>query len=142
MKKWLFAIGISLFIAFNLANSPFFPTGYENVFIDMSRDSLIKVRGNHFTTSKLPNGNTILTEGGSADSLITKAMYFITPSDTLYEVVIEFADYFDLEKYMKDTYGTPNVNGEEWLKKLENGKELYIWQYQNRLCIARGDLYR
>lgn len=142
MKSLFVFLFIGLAYAATLSPSPYFPVGYENVYIGMSKDSLIKVRGDHFRESKSPDGNLVLHEGGSADSLIVKAMYFVSPQDSLYEVIIEFADYFNLEAYMKDTYGEPNLNGEEWLKKLDDGKELYIWQYLNRLCIAKGDLYK
>jgi len=59
-----------------------------------------------------------------------------------YEIIIDYKDHFELYQYLLDLYGAPNVDNKEWLFKLENGKELYIWEYLNRWCIADGETYK
>lgn len=143
MKKiyWILILGC---IGFGFSGDPkeYFPPSHRDVFIGMHLDSLMKLKGFRLEKSRAFNGQPQLKEYPERDTLINHTLYLFTPDSVLYEVIIDYKDHFDLYKFMNHFYGAPNLENKEWLIKLDNGRELYIWEYLNRWCIADGDTYR
>ncbi len=141
MNTWISILFLGTLLIGN-GQSKYFPDAFHNVYIGMQRDSLELKRGKVFEQSTAFNGALQYKEVPPRDTVILHTLYLFDQNDQLYEVIIEYRDHFDLYRYMRDLYGEPNLNGEEWVFRLDDGGELYIWQYQNRLCIADGKLYR
>ncbi len=138
---WILILG-SISFGFGHGQEKYFPTSHQNIFIGMHMDSLLKIKGTYLEASKSFKGTPQLKEYPKQDTLFTETLYLFTKDSILYEVIIDYKDHFELYAYMKDFYGPPNIEDKEWLIKLENGKELHVWEYINRWCIADGELYK
>ena len=143
MKKiyWILVLGIIGF-GFGHGQEKFLPESHKQIYIGMTMDSLIALKGPGLVPGRSFSGLPQLTETPKVDTLFTETTYLFNKEKVLYEIIIDYKDHFELYRYMNDFYGAPNVDDKEWLIKLENGKELYIWEYLNRWCIADGETYK
>jgi|GEM_PF-2092095 len=143
MKKiyWILILGIIGF-GFGHGQEKFLPESHNQVFIGMSMDTFISIKGDGLEKSRSFSGTPQLTEYPQADTLFTETHYIFDKKGFLYEIIIDYKDHFELYQYLLDFYGAPNVDNKEWLITLENGRELYIWEYLNRWCIADGETYK
>lgn len=143
MKKiyWILILGIIGF-GFGHGQEKYIPESHHDIFIGMTMDSLLSIKGNRLVQTRSFAGKPQYKEYPRVDTLFTETQYLFNDKNILYEIIIDYKDHFELFQYMLDLYGAPNVDNKEWLIKLENGKELYIWEYLNRWCIADGETYR
>ncbi|MBI1223575.1 MAG: hypothetical protein GC180_13315 [Bacteroidetes bacterium] len=143
MKKfyWILILGCFGF-GFIGDSTSYFPPSHRDVYIGMTFDSLMKLKSHQLEQSRSFNGQPQLKEYPAKDTLINYTLYLFTPDSVLYEIIIDYKEHFDLLKFMEDFYGKPNVDNKEWLIPLDNGHELYIWEYLNRWCIADGETYK
>ncbi|MDX5320183.1 MAG: hypothetical protein LPK45_03805 [Bacteroidota bacterium] len=143
MKKlfWILILG-SFGFGFSGDPSVYFPESHRDVYLGMHMDSLVKLKGKGLEFSRAFNGLPQLKDYPKQDTLFTHTLYLFTADSLLYEIIIDYKDHFELYRFMKDFYGAPNIDNKEWLISLGDGRELYIWEYNNRWCIADGDTYR
>lgn len=143
MKKlyWILILG-SIGFGFGHGQKKYFPQSHQDIHIGMHMNDLTKIKGNRLIASRAYSGLPQLTEVPKTDTLFTKTTYLFRADSVLYEIIIDYKDHFELYAYMKSFYGPPNLDNKEWLIKLEDGKELYIWEYINRWCIADGETYQ
>lgn len=138
---WILILG-GISFGFGHGQAKYFPESHQNIFIGMHMDSLLKIKGPNLEASKSFKGTPQLKEYPKQDTLFTYTLYLFNKDNILYEVIIDYKNHFELFAYMKDFYGAPNIENKEWLLKLDNQKELYIWEYNNRWCIADGEIYK
>lgn len=141
MKTLLFVLILGLSLTYG-EQEKYFPDAYRNVYIGMPMDSLVTLKGHVLDTSQYINGKRQLTETPVPDTVVKRILYLFDKDNRIYEVIIEYKDHFDLTLYMTDRYGPANIENDEWLFALPSGRELHIWQYQNKLCIADGAIYK
>lgn len=53
----------------------------------------------------------------------------------LYEIIIEYEEDFDLAKFLKTKYGTPN-SGKDWIYDSNEGFKIKVWTFDHKLVIA------
>lgn len=142
MRKiiWILILG-SVGFSFGQGQQKYFPESHQNIIIGMHMNALVQLKGPNLEAGRSFRGTPQLTVYPKNDTSINYTQYLFTRDSILFEVIIDYKDYFDLAKYMRDFYGLPTIDEKEWLFKLDNGRELYIWEYLNRMCIADGATY-
>lgn len=144
MLRYLFLLIVLplAFLATAQDQAKFFPESHQDIAIGMHWNEVLLYRGGNLQAGTSFSGLPQLTEVPTKDTLFNYTLFLFNEDSVLYEVIIEYKSHFELFKYMSDFYGPPNIDSKEWLLPVGDIRELYIWEFNNRWCIADGETYQ